>query len=144
MRKLFTFFLCLFAVCTVAGADNEKTISVSELPSKAQTFLTTYFKDKKVAMAKVETELLDKTYDVVFTDGEKLEFDRSGEWKEVDCRVSGVPAAIVPVAIQRYVEANYENQRILSIERDRKETEVKLSSGLEIKFDKKNRVIDID
>ena len=144
MKKLFILFLALFAVYTVAGADNDKPIGVGELPTKAQAFLTTHFKDKKVALAKVESNLLDKTYDVVFTDGEKLEFDKTGAWKEVDCKTTGVPEAIVPAAILQYVKTHYENQRILFIEREQKETEIRLSNGLEIKFDKKNRVIDID
>lgn len=144
MKKLFALFLGLFAVYSLVTADNDKPIRVSELPTKAQLFLTTHFKDKKVALAKVENDLLDKTYDVVFTDGEKLEFDKAGEWKEVECKTSGVPASIVPAAILQYVKEHYDGQRILSIERDRKDTEIRLSNGLEIKFDKKNRVIDID
>ena len=41
-----------------------------------------------VAMAKLESGMFYKSYDVVFTNGEKVEFDKSGEWKEVRCRQS--------------------------------------------------------
>ena len=54
---------------TMVMADNDKPIQVNQLPAKAQTFLNTYFKDHKVALAKQETELFYKSYDVVFTDG---------------------------------------------------------------------------
>lgn len=95
-------------------------------------------------MAKQETDLFFKSYDVIFTNGEKLEFDKSGDWTEVKCTASEVPSQIVPEAIRSYVKTNYPNEKILQIERDKKEYEIKLSNRWEIKFDSQFRVIDID
>ena len=125
-------------------ADNDKPIQIGQLPTKAQTFISTYFKNAKIALAKQETELFDKSYDVIFTNGEKLEFDKSGDWTEVSCKINGVPAAIIPQAIRTYVETNYPDAKVLKIERDRHEYEVKLSNRWEITFDNQMRVIDID
>ena len=44
MKKLVFLLVCVFTVSTVAMADNEKPIQVGQLPTKAQTFITTYFK----------------------------------------------------------------------------------------------------
>ena len=44
------------------------------MPQTAQTFIKTHFPDNKVAMAKMETDWFDKSYDVIFTNGDKLEF----------------------------------------------------------------------
>ena len=125
-------------------ADNDKPIQVNQLPAKAQTFISTYFKNSKVALAKQESELFYKSYDVVFTNGDQLEFDKDGEWTEVKCRQSEVPSPIIPEAISSYVKTNYPDAKILEIERDRKEYEIKLSNRWEIKFDSQMRVIDID
>ena len=144
MKKLVMMLVCMFAVHTMVMADNDKPIQVNQLPTKAQTFIKTYFKSQKVALTKQESELFYKSYDVVFTNGEKVEFDKAGEWTEVQCRQSEVPAQIVPEAIKNYVKANYSDAKILQIERDKKEYEVKLSNRWEIKFDSKMRVIDID
>lgn len=144
MKKLAILLVCVFAVSTVAMADNDKPIQIGQLPTAAQTFITKHFKGNKVALAKQETELFDKSYDVIFTNGEKIEFDRSGEWTEVSCEINGVPAAIIPQAIKTYVESNYPDARIMKIERDRHEYEVKLSNRWEITFDNQMRVIDID
>lgn len=144
MKKLAILLVCVFAVSTVAMADNDKPIQIGQLPTAAQTFITKHFKGNKVALAKQETELFDKSYDVIFTNGEKIEFDRSGEWTEVSCKINGVPAAIIPQAIKTYVESNYPDARIMKIERDRHEYEVKLSNRWEITFDNQMRVIDID
>ena len=75
MKKLVLLLVCMFTMHTMVMADNDKPIQVNQLPAKAQTFLNTYFKDHKVALAKQETELFYKSYDVVFTNGEKVEFD---------------------------------------------------------------------
>lgn len=144
MKRFFLMLMCVFAMSTVVMADNEKPIQVGELPTKAQTFISTYFKSQKIALAKVETELFSKVYDVIFTNGEKLEFDKSGEWLEVNCKQTAVPAKIVPAAISNYVKTNYPDAKILKIERDKKGYEVQLSNRWEITFDSQMRVIDID
>ena len=97
MKKLVLLLVCMFTMHTMVMADNDKPIQVNQLPAKAQTFLNTYFKDHKVALAKQETEL-----------------------------------------------TNYPDTKIVQIEKDKKEYEVKLSNRWEIKFDSKMRVIDID
>ena len=144
MKKLAILLVCVFAVSTVAMADNDKPIQIGQLPTAAQTFITKHFKGNKVALAKQETELFDKSYDVIFTNGEKIEFDRSGEWTEVSCKINGVPAAIIPQAIKTYVESNYPDAKVMKIERNRHEIEVQLSNRWEITFDNQMRVIDID
>ena len=143
MKKLIFLLVCLFSLQTVALADNEKAIQVGQLPTKAQTFISTYFKNNKVALAKVESELFYKSYDVVFTNGEKLEFNKSGEWTEVVCKVNKVPSDIIPEAIRSYVQTNYPDAKVLGIERDKKGYEIKLSNRLEITFDANLNVIDI-
>lgn len=144
MKKLVMMLVCMFVAHTMVMADNDKPIQVNQLPAKAQTFINTYFKGQKVALAKQESELFYKSYDVMFANGEKVEFDKAGEWTEVQCRQSEVPAQIIPEAIKAYVKTNYPDARILQIERDNKEYEVKLSNRWEITFDSKMRVIDID
>lgn len=144
MKKLVMLLVCMFAMHSMVRADNDKPIQVNQLPAKAQTFINAYFKNQKVAMAKQESELFYKSYDVVFASGEKVEFDKAGEWTEVQCRQSEVPAQIVPQAIRNYVKTNYPDTKILQIERDKKEYEVKLSNRWEITFDAQMRVIDID
>ena len=131
MKKIVFLLVCLFSM-TIVKADNDKPIEMNQLPVKAQTFITTYFKDQKVALITQETGLFYKSYDVVFASGEKLEFDKSGDWTEVKCKTGEVPAAIIPEA------------KILEIEHDSEGYEIKLSNRLEIKFNDKFQVVDID
>ena len=98
----------------------------------------------KHKFAKMETDWLDKSYDVIFTDGNKLEFDKQGNWKEINCKYSAVPAGVIPAQILKYVSENYPDAKVLKIERDKKDYEVKLSNRWELKFDLQFNLIDID
>ena len=87
---------------------------------------------------------MEKSYEVMLADGTKVEFNRNGEWKEVDCRHSSVPTPIVPAQIMKYVKANYPDVKVMKIERDRIDYELRLSNRLELTFDTKFNIIDID
>ena len=129
---------------TAAHADDDRAIAVNQLPKPAQEFIQKYFPKQKVALAKEETDFLDKSYEVIFVDGNKVEFSRNGEWEEVKCRFSAVPDGIVPAQIVKYVNENYPEAKILEIDRDKRDIELKLDNRVELTFDLKYNIIDID
>lgn len=135
MKKLVFLLVCLFTLQTVARADDDKPI---------QVFIKQHFADSKVALAKMESDFFYKSYEVIFTNGNKVEFGKNGNWEEVNCKYTSVPTAIIPTTIQKYVTTNYPDTRVLKIERDKKEYEVQLSNRVELKFDLKFNLIDID
>lgn len=136
--------VCMIAFQVKAVADNYKPIAVSQLPAVSQQVIKSHFAGKKVAMAKQETGLLDKNYEVVFTSGEKVEFDKKGNWKEIDCKLSAVPAKLIPAKIASYLKSNYPGVKVLKLEKGNNEYEVNLANGMEITFNKNFVVIDID
>ena len=144
MKKLLLLLVCLFTFQAVVKANDDKPIKVAQLPHSAQQFIKSHFGNSKVAIAKMETDWLDKSYDVIFTDGNKLEFDKQGNWKEINCKYSAVPAGVIPAQILKYVSENYPDAKVLKIERDKKDYEVKLSNRWELKFDLQFNLIDID
>lgn len=145
MKKLFLLVLALFSLSVVnVKADNDRVITKEQLPAASQKFIATYFGGLKISYVKEERDLLNKNYEVVFADGTKLEFLRNGDWKEVDCRYSQVPADIIPAQIKKYVNEHYAGEKILQIDRDHNDYEVKISNRLELTFDKKFNIVDID
>ena len=135
--KKFTILLASLAVMASsvpAFAGKDRIITVGELPAVAQQFVQTHF----------DEELFDKDYKVVFVNGSKVEFAKDGAWKEVDCKYGEVPAAIVPQQIRDYVAKNFAGRKIVSIDRDKRDWEVKLDNGLDLKFDLHFRLIEID
>ena len=145
MKKIILFFASLFVLNLAVSADNDKPIQLTDMPKEAQQFIQHHFANQPVALAKIDADFMDKTYEVVFTNGDQVEFDKKGKWTKVDCEHTQVPLAIVPVAIQQYVSKNYPDAKVVKIElTDRKGYDVDLSNGFEIEFDKKMRVVEID
>lgn len=142
------FFILLALVLpfgvSVASADNDRIIDKSKLPAAAQSFINEHFANAKLSYAKLDKDFLISSYEVVFADGSRLEFSNKGEWEEVDCRRNEVPAVLIPAALSEYVKANYPDNKIVRIERDSRGYELKLSNGLELKFNKDFVIVDID
>ena len=77
--KKFTILLASLAVMASsvpAFAGKDRIITVGELPAVAQQFVQTHFKAVEVSYAKVDEELFDKDYKVVFVNGSRTERGR--------------------------------------------------------------------
>lgn len=144
MKKLITLSVCLFALLGLAKADNDKPISLNELPQKSQKFIKQYFPKNEISYAKVEKEVWDKKYEVVFVNGEKIEFDKKGDWKEIDCKFSAVPETLIPAAIKKHLAEQYPQAKVIQIERDSKGYDVKLNNKLELKYTPTFQLKEID
>ena len=145
--KKFTILLASLAVMASsvpAFAGKDRIITVGELPAVARRQRQMCIRDSEVSFSKVDEELFDKDYKVVFVNGAKVEFAKNGEWKDVECKYGEVPAAIVPQQIRDYVAKNFAGRKIVSIDRDKRDWEVKLDNGLDLKFDLQFRLIEID
>lgn len=144
MKQLIILTVCLLGFIGISRADRDRAIQVNELPQKAQEFIKQHFAGKDIALAKEEKDLMGTSYEVSFVGGNKVEFDKNGEWEEVNCKYSEVPAAIVPQAIRDVVAKQYPDAKILKIERSTRKYEVKLNNRLELKFTPDFKLYEID
>lgn len=145
MKKLIAMVLCLMTINTMAFADNDKPINVSQLPNNAQKFIEMYFNNVKVSYAKKDSGWINVDYEVVFVNGFKAEFDKNGNWKDVESpKGQEVPKGIVPKEIVTYIETNHSGCKIKDISRDNRDYEVDLNNGIDLKFDLKFNLIEID
>lgn len=143
MKKMLFLLVGLFAL--TAYADNDRPMKVEDMPKEAQKFIQAHFAGRQVALAKMEKDFMERSYEVIFTNGDKVEFDKRGHWEEVDCEYSEVPTAVLPNAIQKYLAKHYPKAKVLKIEQTvHKGYEVELNNDFEIEFDKRFNVIDID
>ena len=115
-----------------------------QLPTAARQTTSMHFPGRKVAPAKVESEFFSKSYSVIFTNGEKIEFDGNGNRTEIKCKRTAVPSSLIPAKTAVHVRENYNGCRILETEKDNGETEVTLSNRIEITFNGRMEVIDIE
>ena len=81
---------------------------------------------------------------MIFANSSKVEFFKDGTWKEVDCKYSAVPEAVIPEAILRYVKATYPDHKVVKIEKEDRGYEAKLANGMKLEFDNKFNLIDIN
>lgn len=150
MKKIFAFAVVMLLVvattpCSAMSIfDDDRPIEYSELPNEAKQFISKNFAKETISHIILDEELMSKDYKVVFESGAKIEFDGNGKWEDVECRYDEVPKAIVPTKIADYVKKHYPTSKIVEINRDYGEWEVKLTGGLELTFNKSMKLIDID
>ncbi len=74
---------------------------------------------------------------MLLTDRTEIDFDKKGNWLEVDCKKSAVPEALIPVPVKEYVKANFPREIITKIERGRTGVEIELGNDYSLKFNKR-------
>ena len=137
MKKIFALMACFFALNATIYADNDKLISVNELPKKAQSFIKEYFSDLEVTYAKKEIDdlIVVEGYEVLFSNGTKVEFSKEGM----------VPIELIPTEIMNFLKQSKTDVKIIEIDKDKRgEIEVKVLGGLEYEFDKNFNLVDIN
>lgn len=145
MKKMMALMVCLLTAQLSTATPDDKPIAFTQLPAKAQQMIQEHFPEQSIALVKMDNELFDKSYEVFFTDGNKIEFDRGGLWTEVNCKHTRLPDELVPEQIRNYVSKTYVGVRIYKIEKEsRNRHEVSLTNGMELKFDAAFHLIGVD
>ncbi|MBR6339211.1 MAG: PepSY-like domain-containing protein [Alloprevotella sp.] len=138
-KSMFALVAMLLLLCVSAQA-NDRVITFDQLPQSAQTLVKTHFADKVPLIITADYD----DYEILFESGEKIEFSRKGEWKDIECKTSAVPVALIPEQIKASIAKSFPAATIVCISRDRRGYEVELNNGLDVEFNKKFQVIEID
>lgn len=141
MRKIIGIAIVLITNFAFA---QEVIIPFNQLPSKAKTFIHQHFKDVKVMNVIQDKDAFSKDFDVNFENGTKIEFDRTGNWKEIKTLSGSVPSSLVPAKIKQYISNNYKGANIVEINKDAYKIDVELSNGVDLDFDKNGNFLRID
>ena len=139
MKQLILICICFFGMQTAATAGSNKSVWIDQLPEKARVLIDTHFSGIKISYAKMDKELFDTSYEVVFTNGTKIEFNRKGNWIDIECR-NGIPEEIIPVEIMKFIHEHHPGLKVIKVEHDRSGYEVKLINSIEMKFDRRLRM----
>ena len=145
MKKLLPMICGMLMMIPIACAKDKVTRDEGILPTEAREFIKQYFPQSSVLYLKVDKNMFRlEGYDVRLSDGTELEFDRKGQWTDVECKGSVVPASIIPDVIQIYLKENYNSYRVKGIKHKRWGYELKLNSGLEVEFDNQGNFLRLD
>ena len=140
MKKYLVLLVAALTLGFSAKADHDKVINFNQLPANAQAMLKQHFGDRMPLIVTMDWD----DYTIMYDSGEKVEFDKQGNWKDIDCRSSQVPTALIPEQIKANIRTSFPGTTILKLDRNRRGYEVKLNNGLEIEFNRQFQVIDID
>ena len=132
----------LFAISVPAVSNAERVpMPVDKMPSQVQTFLNDYYPGAKVQkswakMMRPTTEPM--WYRVNLDNGTKLWFDLTGNWYQVNAKKSTTPVSIdlLPNIARKVISEKYPNATITSVKFKKDQYKVKLSDGMQLKFDK--------
>lgn len=138
--KALLLLIAMLSMSFTAKADHDQVITYNQLPQAAQELLKANFADKVPLIITMDWD----DFTIRYESGEKVEFNKKGEWKEIECYGSTVPANLIPEQIKKSVQAQFPGTSILKIERNRRGYEVKLNNGREVEYDLNFNVLDID
>ena len=141
-RTLITLALVL-ATFAIVKAD-DRPVTFNQLPQAAQTFINTNYPDEKVAFATVDDDFIRPDYHVALVCGVMLQFEHSGSLEKIETRNGNIPAGIIPFQIIDVVKQYYPETQITEYEIGKRSYEVKLSNRMEMKFNTKFQVIELD
>ena len=141
MRKLFTIMI----FCSVWFASAQETvIQKKDLPKAAQEFLTKEYANNDWAIGKKDQGSRSLKYEVTLADGTEIEFNKDGNWKEIDGKGTQIGAHFIPNKIAQYVKSNYPGQSFTKIDKSDRKIEVKLTNHVELEFTKDGDFVKID
>lgn len=138
-------FLMIIAVMSFSWAciADDKPVSIEQLPAPAREFIELYFPEESISYAYVDDDMIRPDFTVVLSGGVEIQFEHDGSLEKISVR-TGIPDGIVPVQIEEYVRTHYPDTLVVEYEVARKEYEVKLTNGLELKFNSAFRLVEID
>ncbi len=135
--------MMLTFVFTSCQTREHEIINFDKLPSKAQSFIKDNFGDFIILQIEKDFELFGSEYTVYFKEGSKIEFDRKGEWSEIEVK-TGIPSKIILESILNYINENHPDNFIIEISKDKKDYEVELNNSLDLVFDLKGKFLRYD
>lgn len=74
MKQIILLFACLFALQGLAKADDDRAITVDQLPQKAQEFIQKYFPKNEISLAKMEKDFWERNMKLYLSTEKKLNF----------------------------------------------------------------------
>lgn len=116
----------------LSSCDDEERISYGRLPAAARAFIETYFPAESCVYAERDRDDGRREYEVRLSNGSEIKFDAQGQWFEVDCKFSLLPAGIVPDIIAADIAVRYPGAGMYKVERAMGGYEVSIGSGLEL------------
>lgn len=141
-RNLIALALMVASISTLKADD--KPVTFNQLPKAAQTFINVNYPNEKMSFATVDDDFFKPDYHVALVNGVMIQFENDGRLEKIEVRNGDIPDGIIPIQIVEAVKGYYPDARIIEYEVGKRSYEVKLSNRLELKFNTRFEVIELD
>lgn len=128
---------------SLSSCSYDRLLTRAQIPEAASEFIVNHFDGVEISF--IERDAF--SYEVNFTNGWEIEFNRSGEWSHVDCKHDPVPASalgLLPDAILDYVGIHFGKTFISEMESNLTGYEIGLENGPDLKFSRSGEFRRID
>lgn len=142
--KRFSIWMMSLLLATSCWAATDRIVTANELPEKAKKMLEAHFPGDVVQYASLDDDWFGALYEVRLSSGCEVDFTKEGEWLSIDCAPNPVPEALIPAPLLKEVHDRFAGSSVVKIDRDRHGYELELSNGLELKFNSKYRLVELD
>lgn len=143
MKKIiFVVGMILFSALSAVAQD--RVITFDQLPKGSQDYITKYFGKEAVIHVKIDDESYGFEYEVYLKTGAKVEFNKKGEMKNVDCNHSRVPDVILPSQVLTFVNNNYPGAFVTEWSKKRTNWKAELNNGIDLYFNNEYQLVGID
>lgn len=146
-KRLINVALLWAVACIAVACDKEEIIDIDKLPTAANTFLNEHFNAVEILSVTREKETFSGAeYEVLLNNGNEIKFDKNGNWTEVEAGkdTDALPVSFILEPIVSYVEANYDDAGINSIDKEKNGFDIELTNGLDLVFDSAGEFVRID
>ncbi len=142
--------LCASVICVLIALPGcgERYVGAERLPERAKELLSRFYPEETVVSVEKEGWL--KGYEVILKNGTELSFRRNGELASAEAaRDRMLPWTLVeevlPQAACSYIEQNYHDSGVKSVDADRRRYEVAVAiQGMELVFDRNGKYLGAD
>jgi len=143
MKKLFS-IVAMMVLFTMSACSQDQIGTFDQLPQNAQELINQHFNKDNISLIKIDKDLTGNEYEVIFTDGTDLEFDKNGDLIKVDCGLTQVPTALIPEQVTTYVNTNYPNNFITEWGKEDRGWKAELNNGVELLFNSQYEFTGVD
>ena len=144
MKKIFVLFVAVVSLSAISCAADDRPVKFDQLPKAARNFITENFAGVQITYAVKDDDIISPDYEVVLSNGVKINFEHDGSMDKIESREPGVVDDFVPAKIKEYVKTHYPDAYFVEYELGRNLYEVQLSNRLELKFSKDFNLVAID
>jgi len=138
------FAISVLLAIAMVGMAKDRVVDYTQVPSTARQSLEQFFKVENVSIVMLDDGKLGAEYEVHYQDGSKAVSDSNGKLIEIKCVTTPVPDVFIPQPILQNVHSRFSLHYIQKYEAKRYEYEVTLSNGLEITYDLKFNLIEVE